>query len=204
MVIAWEIEPLVAVTVTVYCCFGVLLVVDTVSVEVPELFDSVMLAGDNELVGPFLTTGDILVVRVTVPEKPSRLASESVEAPDHPALMDRVVGLADKVKSVTLKLNDVAEPQSPELLWTDTTLCEAVQLDVGERVSAEEAVPWAGSWMAVGLKLEDTHDGRPPDMKGVTEPLYPFTLCSMIVTEPVPLMGMSNDSGVIVSKKLLT
>jgi len=204
MVIAWEIEPLVAVTVTVYCCFGVLLVVDTVSVEVPELFDSVMLAGDNELVGPFLTTGDILVVRVTVPEKPSRLASESVEAPDLPALMDRVVGLADKVKSVTLKLNDVAEPQSPELLWTDTTLCEAVQLDVGERVSAEEAVPWAGSWMAVGLKLKDTHDGRPPDMKGVTEPLYPFTLCSMIVTEPVPLMGMSNDSGVIVSKKLLT
>ena len=52
-VTVWVIEPAVAVTVTVYCCLGVLLAVETVRVDVacpPD--ESVTLAGDSEGEGP--------------------------------------------------------------------------------------------------------------------------------------------------------
>jgi hypothetical protein len=48
----WLIEPLVAVTLTVYCCRGVEFEVDTVNVDIPALFDSVTLVGESDGVGP--------------------------------------------------------------------------------------------------------------------------------------------------------
>jgi hypothetical protein len=68
-VIVWVIEPAVAVTVTVYCCLGVLLAVETVKVDVACPTDErATLVGDSEGDGPWLTMGDTLHDRVAIPE----------------------------------------------------------------------------------------------------------------------------------------
>jgi len=82
--------------------------VDIFNVDVPEPLEaSVMLAGVNVIVGSWVTVGDIVADRVTVPEKPFKLVSETLEEPELPREIESIVGLVATLKSVTfsLKLN---------------------------------------------------------------------------------------------------
>lgn len=60
---------------------------------------SVMLAGLKATLGPPVTTGDTVNVRLIVPVNPLRLFRVSVDMPDPPAVMATEDGLAEILKS---------------------------------------------------------------------------------------------------------
>jgi len=103
----WE-TPLVPVIVIVYVPPGVVDVVEIVSVEVAvEPGVRLTLVGAKAVVGPFVTTGETVAERATLPVKP-RLLTVMVEVAEPPGLM--VAGdaaLAARVKSpVTVNVCD--------------------------------------------------------------------------------------------------
>jgi hypothetical protein len=146
----------------------------------------------------------MLHARMTVPAKPLRLTSFNVEAFESPCAMVRVVGLAERLKSVMFRVMPLVQVVVPELLRTWGVLEEAEQLMDGLNFSIEEAVPPASSGTREGVKLSATHPGTPLGIDSATIPVYPFWLCSNTVVAPVPPMGMVNVNGEIVGKKLLT
>jgi hypothetical protein len=99
---AWEIEPTVAVTVTVYVAGVVRTVVDTVRVdEAVPLAGSVRLLGLMDAVGQttMMSEDEIDAFRFAVPERPLRLFNVIAEVPEEPMTILREMGFAPIVKS---------------------------------------------------------------------------------------------------------
>src|SRR2546430_9924643 len=101
IVMEWESEPLVPVTVIVYPPIGVLCCALTLSVEVlcpPEVKLTVELLSD--VLGP--EVGETTVERVTVPANPLRLVSVIRLVPDVPRGRLSDDGLMETEKSDTI------------------------------------------------------------------------------------------------------
>jgi len=95
----WERLPAVAVTVTTKSWLGVRAVVDIVRMEVPALLSfKITVAVLSVTVGPLVTAGLTVTVRVTVPAKPM-LFSTTVESWDAPAFSTSDSGWASIAKS---------------------------------------------------------------------------------------------------------
>jgi hypothetical protein len=89
----WDVEPLVAKTVTVYVPLVVELTV-SVDVPVPPLVRA-MLEGFSDAVKP---EGETFVDREIVPVKPLKLVNVMVEVAEEPDWVVMIVGLAETLK----------------------------------------------------------------------------------------------------------
>ena len=101
IVMEWESEPLVPVTVIVYPPIGVLCCALTLSVEVlcpPDVRVTVELLSD--VLGP--EVGETVVERVTVPVNPLRLVRVIRLVPDEPRGRPSEDGLTEMEKSDTM------------------------------------------------------------------------------------------------------
>jgi len=84
------------------------LVEEIVSVDIPAPPDtSVTLVGESDVVGPLVTTGDMLADKVTLPEKPFRLVNVTLKVAGEPLATVLLEGLAETLKSVTLNVTTV-------------------------------------------------------------------------------------------------
>jgi len=98
-IMLWEIDPLVPITVTVYGP-GAAEPELTVRIEVPDPPAArTMLAELNDAVGP---EGETDTTRLTFPVKPLWLFKATVETPDEPDWIVRMVGLELIMKSPTM------------------------------------------------------------------------------------------------------
>ena len=99
IVTLWEKDPAVAVIVTVYVPGVMLLEVEKVRVEVPELpLDNATVNGFSDVVGP---EGETLAVRDTLPDSPFTLDKVMLEFAEVPGGVESKFGLAEIVKSTT-------------------------------------------------------------------------------------------------------
>ncbi len=128
------IEPIVAVTVTVYVPGVVNSDVETVSVDVAvPSADNVTLLGLAETVGQIRTRSDdeIDALKLAVPERPLRLVKVIVDVPDPLQVIVRELGDAPMLKSpgggggggaVTVRVWDVLAVRPPESIACTMTV----------------------------------------------------------------------------------
>jgi hypothetical protein len=71
-------------------------------------------------VGPLLTTGDMVAVRLVVPENLFKLDSVIIDVPEDPLGMERLAGLAAMLKLDTRRITGAESLRAPSVAVTVT------------------------------------------------------------------------------------
>ncbi len=151
----------------------------------------------NEAVGPFVTIGETVTTKETVPENP-RLLTDRTAAAYPPTMMMLGLGvLRERAKSVTVTDNAVICFVEPTLAVTVTAYVPTGVEAVAETVRVDAPDPPAGRTGLAGLK-----DAAGPfvtmgemEAENVRVPLRRFTLCTVTVDEADAATVKEKDAG---------
>ncbi len=187
----WDLEPLVAVTVTVKVAAPEQ---PTVNVEEPEA-PRVTLVGLNVAEQP---VGAPVAVNETIPVKPFTAVTAMVEVPEEPAEKLIEVGLAVTVKSVTVTETVAFLDRVPPVPVTVTVKVAAL-----EQLTVNVDVPDAPRVTLVGLSVALQPVGAPVAVR-LTIPVNPLTAVTVIVDVAEEPAKKVRDVGLAVTVKSVT